>query len=226
VAIDDDDPESAVPPAWRNRAVERSLERSRAEAELRSSRFVSTALELVEQSKGKDFTVQDVVEKMRVSTRTFYQYFTGKDQLLLAMFEELQRTRNKALRQMVAAEPDPLARLRAFVVGCQRFERRQLGVSRLMVQQYFLLQLSHPFELRRSYQGVVTYVSGLIADAMAAGVVYPADPDRTAALLLQTVTNAIQMRIIGSPVMDPPATPEEVWEFCLTGLRTQEENSI
>ena len=37
---------------------------------------------------GKDFTVQDVVERSGQSLRSFYQYFAGKHELLLALFEE------------------------------------------------------------------------------------------------------------------------------------------
>jgi AcrR family transcriptional regulator len=214
----DDETDGSPPPAWRDRAVERSLGRSRAEAEIRSSRFVHTAFELVEHTRGKDFTVQDVVEKMRVSTRTFYQYFSGKDELLVAMFEEVQRARNKELRQAVAAEPDPLARVRAFVLGSLRAEGKRPSVSRLMVQQYFRLQLSHPDELRHSYRPVVAYLSGLIADAAAAGEIHSTDHDRTAAMILQTVTTSIQLTIIGSPLMDPAPSPEEVWAFCLAGM--------
>jgi AcrR family transcriptional regulator len=214
----DDDTDGSPPPAWRDRAVERSLGRSRAEAEIRSSRFVHTAFDLVEQTGGKDFTVQDVVEKMRVSTRTFYQYFSGKDELLVAMFEEVQRARNKELRQVVAAEPDPLARLRAFVLGSLRAETKRPSVSRLMVQQYFRLQGTHPDELRHSYKPVVAYLSGLVADAAAAGEIRSTDHDRTAAMILQVVMTTMQMTIIGSPLIDPPPSPEEVWAFCRAGI--------
>jgi AcrR family transcriptional regulator len=219
--VDVDDAEDAQGvPAWRSRAVERSLERARNEAEARSSRFVSTALALVEET-GSDFTVQEVVEKMRVSTRSFYQYFSGKDELLIAMYEEIQRERNRELRQAVAREPDALARIRAFVVGTLRVDGRNAGLSRFMVQQYFRLQLNHPDELRQSYRGVVTYLGGLIGEAAEEGTIHSDDFERTAAIVLQIITTTIQMIVVGSPLMDPPPTPEEAWQFCLVGLGTK-----
>jgi AcrR family transcriptional regulator len=207
-------------PDWQNRAVERSLERSRAEAQRRSARFVDTALELVEETGGKDFSVQDVVDKMRVSTRTFYQYFNSKDELLVAMFEEAQRHQNKELRRIVAAEPDPFTRLQTFVLGSIQgaYDERQTGSSRLLVQQYFRLQQSHPDELRNSYRSLVSYLSEIIADAAVAGRVRSVDHERTAAALLQMITTAIQACVTGSPLMDPPLSPEEVWDFCLGGI--------
>jgi AcrR family transcriptional regulator len=208
---------AAEPRVWQERAVSRSLERSRAHAERRSARFIETAQELVEETGGADFTVQDVVDRMKVSTRTFYQFFAGKDELLLAMFEEGQRERNHRLRKAVDAEPEPLARLRAFVVGSQQGTRRS-AASRLMLQHYFRLLVSHPAELRQSYQGLVAYLAGLIAEAAATGDVRSTDHRRTAGFILQTMNTAVQANILDSPLMDPPPSPQEVWEFCLRGI--------
>src|ERR1700712_429897 len=143
-----------APPAWQERAVTRSLGRSRAQAEHKSSQFVATARELVEETGGREFTVQDVVDRMGVSTKTFYQYFSGKDELVVALFEEVQRERFRFLRQRAAAEPDPHRRLRAFVIP-RRLDAKPSGVHRLLVQQYFRLQLNHPAELRHALKGHV-----------------------------------------------------------------------
>jgi AcrR family transcriptional regulator len=171
----------------------------------------------VEETGGNDFTVQDVVDRMRVSTKTFYQYFSGKDELVVALFEEVQRERFRFLRQRVAAEPDPLGRLRAFVIASQ-LDAKPSGVDRLLVQQYFRLQLNHPAELRHALKGHVAYLSDLIADAALSGAIRSMDPDRAAGLVLQLVATAYQASILGSPLVDPPPSPEEVWEFCERGL--------
>ena len=44
------------------------------------------------QHPGKEFTVQEVVERSGQSLRSFYQYFGGKHELLLALFEESVRS--------------------------------------------------------------------------------------------------------------------------------------
>jgi len=206
-----------APPAWQERAVTRSLGRSRAQAESKSEQFVATARELVEETGGKDFTVQDVVDRMKVSTKTFYQYFSSKDELVVALFEEVQGERFRYLRETVASEPDPLSRLRAFVIASQR-NAKPSGVDRLLVQQYFRLQLNHPAELRHALNGHVAYLSELIADASRAGALRSIHPERAAGLVLQLVSTAYQASILGSPLVDPPPSPEEVWEFCKAGL--------
>jgi AcrR family transcriptional regulator len=212
-------PEEEIPEpsAWRERSVTRTLERSRVNAERRSARFVEMALKLVEETGGRDFTVVDVAERMGVSTRTFYQHFAGKDELMVAMVEEVQHDRSKRLRQMVDAERDPLARLRVYVIGSQGLTTRSI-VNHYLFQHYFRLQLSHTDELRHSFRGAVTFLKGLIAEAEEAGVIRSTDHDRTAALIWEAVTSAIQSNVLGSPIVELPPTPEDVWDFCLRGI--------
>ena len=69
--------------SWRELAVARSLDSARTRAESRVQRFLDSALELMNgASTGKEFTVQEVVERSGQSLRSFYQYFGGKHELL------------------------------------------------------------------------------------------------------------------------------------------------
>ena len=87
---------------WREQAVARSLDSARLRAENRVQRFIDAAFELLSDSEpGKDFTVQDVVEKSGQSLRSFYQYFGGKQELLLALFEESVRSTTDELRNRI-----------------------------------------------------------------------------------------------------------------------------
>ena len=70
----------------------RSLDSARLRAESRVQRFLDAALELMNSASGKEFTVQEVVERSGQSLRSFYQYFAGKYELLLALFEESVRS--------------------------------------------------------------------------------------------------------------------------------------
>src|SRR5207245_4062053 len=86
-------------------------------SDLRVQRFIDAAFELLSDSEpGKDFTVQDVVEKSGQSLRSFYQYFGGKQELLLALFEESVRSTADELQGRISDERKPLERLHRFVV--------------------------------------------------------------------------------------------------------------
>src|SRR2546423_12855435 len=94
--------------SWREQAVARSLDSARMRAESRVQRFIDAALELLSDSApGEDFTVQDVVEKSGQSLRSFYQYFGGKQELLLALFEESVRSTADELRDRIGDEKNP-----------------------------------------------------------------------------------------------------------------------
>src|SRR3954451_6656108 len=106
----------ATEPAWRTRAVSRSLDAARSRAEKRAKRFLDAAFELMDENGSTEFTIQEVIDRSQQSLRGFYQYFNGKDELLLALFEETLRETTDDIRSAVDAEPEPVARLRAFVV--------------------------------------------------------------------------------------------------------------
>src|SRR4051794_30817512 len=92
--------------SWRELAVARSLDPARVRAEKRVQRFLDAALELMQRSPDKEFTVQEVVERSGQSLRSFYQYFAGKHELLLALFEESGRSTAEHLREVTAGERD------------------------------------------------------------------------------------------------------------------------
>ncbi len=111
-----DDDTAATQPAWRQRAVSRSLNAARSRAEQRVQRYLDAAFELIDEKGTTDFTIQEVIDRSKQSLRGFYQYFDGKDELLLALFEETVRESVDDLRNVIDAESEPLARLRAFTI--------------------------------------------------------------------------------------------------------------
>ena len=92
--------------SWRSRAC--SIP-ARARAETRIQRFLDAAFELMTASPGREFTVQEVVERSGQSLRSFYQYFEGKYELLVALFEDSVRsTAETPARGGRTEETDPL----------------------------------------------------------------------------------------------------------------------
>ena len=67
--------------------------------------FLDAARELMN-TNATDFTVQEVVERSGQSLRTFYQYFAGKYELLLALFEESIEGAAAELETVVAEHDD------------------------------------------------------------------------------------------------------------------------
>ncbi len=83
-----DKKKGATEPAWRQRAVSRSLNAARSRAEVRIQRYLDAAFSLIDEKGSTEFTIQEVIDRSKQSLRGFYQYFDGKDELMLALFEE------------------------------------------------------------------------------------------------------------------------------------------
>src|SRR5690349_22030704 len=104
----DEKPGDESEPAWRQRAVSRSLNAARSRAEQRVQRFLDASFELIDEKGTTEFTIQEVIDRSKQSLRGFYQYFDGKDELLLALFEETIREADDDIRNAVEAASDPL----------------------------------------------------------------------------------------------------------------------
>src|SRR4026207_1234929 len=111
--VADEVPDDANMPAWRQRAVSRSLNAARSRAEQRVQRFLDAAFALIDEKGTTDFTIQEVLDKSKQSLRGFYQYFDGKDELLLALFEETVRESIEDYEAALEDVTDPLERPRA-----------------------------------------------------------------------------------------------------------------
>ena len=215
-------------PSWRELAVTRSLDSARTRAESRVQRFMDAALELMSQGVGADVTVQQVVERSGQSLRTFYQYFDGKHELLLALFEELVASAADLLRERIAGEEGPLERLHCFVVEYHRLCRPSSGASPagggvppVMAELAWLLLTTHPEEAGPAFRPLDAMLGDLLAEAAAAGVLRPTLRTRSVAgVMLEAITfNVFASTITGTPAaggLDGGA--EDLWDLLFHGM--------
>jgi AcrR family transcriptional regulator len=219
-------------PAWRQRAVSRSLNAARSRAEVRAQRFLDAAFELMDEKASTDFTIQEVIDRSKQSLRGFYQYFNGKDELLLALFEETLRESVDDLRAVIESETEPITRLRAFVICLHEWcdpadTPRKRGAHNRRPISEFSVQLAgnHPDRVKAALAPISQMLVTLLDDANEAGDIDVSDRKRTAALVMRTVMYSwFGNRLAQSARMR--ITPEDTWEFCLQGLhgRTDQQS--
>ncbi|HET6948729.1 MAG TPA: TetR/AcrR family transcriptional regulator [Acidimicrobiales bacterium] len=222
------------PVSWRELAVARSLDSARTRAENRVQRFLDAALELME-GDSKEFTVQEVVERSGQSLRSFYQYFGGKHELLLALFEESVRSAADQVRQKVARESDPRERLHRFVVDYYRVCRpspketspkdaslkKVPSPSPVLVEFAQQLLTAHPNEASRAFVPLVTLFDEILDEAAEAGVIRPEIRRRAVAgMVLEAIMfNAFSATIAGASVHDGDVDgAEELWDLIFRGM--------
>ena len=132
-------------PAWQRQSVERSLQAARARAQARSDRLVETTIELMRENASMDFTVQDVVDRSRMSIRTFYNYFASKDDLLVAVHQTIVATEVvPRLRKHCMRQTDPVKRIRAYIDALFDLTQEQRPVSRALTLSYNRLAETRP----------------------------------------------------------------------------------
>jgi AcrR family transcriptional regulator len=219
-------------PAWRQRAVSRSLSAARSRAEQRVQRFLDAAFALIDEKGTTEFTIQEVIDRSKQSLRGFYQYFDGKDELLLALFEETVRESAEDIRAAVESESEPIERLRAFTIRLHEWcepvgtPRKRGAHNRLPISEFSLqLAVNHPERVNAAMAPISRMLVELLDGAVAADAIKVTDTRRTALLIEQTVMYSwLVNRLIQNPRMR--VTADETWEFCLHGLRVPAEHFV
>ena len=222
------DPPAGDGRSWRELAVARSLDSARTRAEHRVQRFIDAAVELMNEGSGREFTVQEVVERSGQSLRSFYQFFDGKHELLLALFEDSVRATADLLRERLAEEDTAVARLHRFVVEYYRFCRPSAkGKARTKVPAPALAEFAqqlltdHPQEAARAFTPIVALFRDALDEAAAAGVLRSGlRHDRVAGVVLEAVMfNAFSSTISGASVRTGDGeAAEELWQLLFHGI--------
>jgi AcrR family transcriptional regulator len=218
-----------APQRRRDLAVARSLDSARARSEGRVQRFLDAGFELLSAAEsGKEFTVQEVVDRSGQSLRSFYQYFAGKHELLLALFDEAIRSTADRLEDLVAKESTPLERLHCFVVEYYRMclpapkgRASKNNPTPVMAEFSHELLTAHQDEAARAFVPLVTLLEKVVADAVDAGVVRAGLAyDDAAGFVLSTIMfNATYASTIsGLKTHDPAQAADGMWQFISAGV--------
>ncbi|APE35608.1 TetR family transcriptional regulator [Nocardia mangyaensis] len=207
-------------PAWKQRAVQRSLETTRLRAEQRVQRFLDAAQAIIAENGCTDFTVQEVVERSRQSLRSFYLQFNGKHELLLALFEDALLRTAEQIRAAAAKEADPLARLavavRLLFALCRSDPKDRHPLFTDFAPR---LLVTHPTHVTVAHAPLLSLFVELVTDAAAAGTLRPGlNPRRVAAMTMQTVMFTAQSSGAQDDTAMRPITADEIWDFCAAGV--------
>jgi len=184
-------------------------------------RLVECARELMWESGGPRFTVAQVVSRCGTSLKSFYRMFTGKDDLLVALFRDDARRGAAALSLMIDRETEPLERLRVAVVGLFSLLSvdGQLLYASSLVSEHLRLAESHPDQLRSVLAPFVDVFEIELTAAQESRAVREGDPARDARTLFHLVTSHLHA-VVCHQIDDPPGkVAEELWNFCSAALR-------
>jgi len=206
-------------PAWQRQSMQRSLRSARARAHARSDRFVAAAVRLWQEKGNADFTVQDVVDRSKMSIRTFYKYFGSKEDLLIAVYETvIAREAVPRLRKRLEKFKDPLLRLKAYIEGLVELTAKTGPGGRTLVHYQNRLAESRSADLEAAMKPQFELLVELIGDiARTRPLRRDLTVEKAARLTHYTVLAAAHGRALGSEgAADIPA--ETIWQFCVSGM--------
>jgi TetR/AcrR family transcriptional regulator len=220
---------------WQDRVVARSLERAAASPGDRRSResvarralkpatkMVAAATELLEETASSSFTVQDVVARADTSLQTFYRHFSSKDELLLAVLEEVVWASTEKYRAKARRNRDPVAQLEIVVKGPFR-ATGPVGQARLIVCEHLRLVEHYPDEVRLADLPFKELVADVIKAAQSNGRFPAIAADDEAELINDFVRVRFHGMTLGTVRWSRAAEAEMVWKFCLGGLSRNEK---
>lgn len=207
-------------PAWKQRAVERSIKTAKLRAEQRVQKFLDAAQAIITEKGTTEFTVQEVVDRSKQSLRSFYLQFDGKHELLLALFEDALSRSADQIRAAASGQTEPIDRLKVAVQLLFELCRPDPAAKRPLFNDFApQLLLTHPAEVKIAHAPLLLLFTELMESAAEAGELRAdANPKRTASMTMQTVMFIAQSSGGVEVGAAQPISSEEVWQFCATGF--------
>jgi AcrR family transcriptional regulator len=190
------------------------------DTEPRERRFMKSALAILGETGRTDFTVLEVVERSKTSLRSFYQHFSTKDELLLALIDKIMSESTRKWREDTTGL-ESAAALRVLVdrICTPAESSTQDRVNRGLTDYNDHLAETLP----REYARVLSPLHELIKDIINRGITEGAfrtdlDVDATAALIMQSALGAMRLRVLGAELNGVPIDADHIYDFCISGL--------
>jgi AcrR family transcriptional regulator len=189
--------------------------------ESRANRFMRSALDILGETGKADFTVLEVVERSKTSLRSFYQHFSTKDELLLALIERIM-TESTARWRNDTDGLDAVAAMKRLIdrVSSPASSTTQDSINRGLT--YYNDHLAET--LPREYAMVLSPVHDLIREIIERGIAEGSyDPqlnvEATTTLVMQAALGATRLRTLGAELNGVPVGSDHINEFCHRALR-------
>ncbi len=179
-----------------------------------------SALAILGETGRTDFTVLEVVERSKTSLRSFYQHFSTKDELLLALIDKIMSESTRVWRE----ETEGLAPIDALRTLINRICRPAETTTQDRVNRGLTYYNDHLAEtLPREYARVLSPVHVLIKDIIDRGIADGSfranlDVEATAALIMQTALGAMRLHVLGAELSGIPVEAAHIYDFCVSAL--------
>jgi TetR/AcrR family transcriptional regulator len=206
--------------SWVERVADRSdtPQRSRARRVKQAQEIVAAAERLLPLS-AEGFTIQELVAEAGIALQTFYRYFPTKDELLLAVLENMIAESCASLEKAIASLADPVEQLRYLVTSPMRWLKGgDYTRGRVVTREHFRLQQTAPATLAAAGKPFADLLLRVLIEGQTAGVFRPLDAERDAALLHNMVATTYHFYSFTEFGDDADDIIDHFWYFCLQAV--------
>lgn len=196
----------------------------------RGDLIVAAAYHLLDEHGLEGLTVRAVLNRTGLNRRAFYERFSGKDDLVLAVFEQTLELLATQCRDHVSTIHDPLERLR-FIVTFVVFGSplagaepvRNIRRNAALCREHMRLAESRPDDLRVALRPLIALMCEQLAAGIESGQVRDRPPERLATLVYNLVSTTVHAETLAQEAGDPERADrtqlaDDIWEFCRRGI--------
>ncbi len=193
----------------------------------RRQQIVTAAYRLLDEAGLEGLTIRAVLARTGLARRAFYDCFSGKDDLVLAVFETSLQGAAEYYSALARQLNDPLETIREIAQGIvlARYAFEQdLGEamdrrSAAMAREHLRLAETRPDELQAALRPLLDLIAAQVREGIRTGQCREADPDLQARLVYNIVATTAHTELIagdggGSDRERRQVLAKSLWEFC------------
>jgi AcrR family transcriptional regulator len=193
----------------------------------RARQIVAAAYDLLDEAGLEGLTIRAVLARTGLARRAFYECFSGKDDLVLAVFETTLLGAAEYYGALAMQRGDPFDTIRLIAQGIvlgrygleqdpgESIDRR----SAAMAREHLRLAETRPEELQAALRPLLDLIAEQVRIGIRIGQFRQCDPDLQARLIYNLVATTAHTELIiedlsGSDREKRHQLAESLWEFC------------
>jgi len=170
-------------------------------------------------------TTAEIAEAAGVAAGTIYIYFASKEELLVAVFEEFLGVHMERLREGIAREQDPEAKVRRLIsLGLQLMEENP-DSARIFLSQLRQSTKMIKMVAKRSSRAYKDIIEEVLEEGVRRGVCRPMNVRAVASMLFGAFQVSVLDWVADDCSYSLVAQADELSEFVLVGISCRDDSS-